>query len=370
MAKRTGVRERHGGRRTTLAEIAAEAGVSLPTVSKVLNDRPDVAPATRARVRGLLDRHHYERGPSSGRHDRRLLSVVCGGLHDPWAAEILRGIEEWTARHEAAVMVSAVPRGGASLAPALDSRNSDGAILVTTRLTDWQTDELRAAGLPAVIIDPASTPPADLPSVGATNWTGGLVATEHLLALGHRRIAVITGPAYFHCSLARLDGYRSALERAGTPVDPDLIRYGDFSAEGGLSRAAELLALPDPPTAVFAGSDEQAFGVYEAARRRGLRIPEDLSVVGFDGLPVACWAFPALTTVWQPLADMGFAAARMLGQLIEDRPPHPNRVELSTELIVRASTSAPRSLTPAPLHGQDRDSSRSPRLRMSSALAV
>jgi LacI family transcriptional regulator len=189
-----------------------------------------------------------------------------------------------------------------------------------------------------VVIDPASTPPADLPSVGATNWAGGLAATEHLLDLGHRRIAAITGPARFHCSLARLDGYRSALGRAGAPADPALVRYGDFSPEGGLAAAAGLLALADPPTAIFAGSDQQAFGVYEAARRRGLRVPEDLSVVGFDGLPAARWASPPLTTVWQPLAEMGSTATQMLGELIEARSLHPNRVELSTELIVRQST--------------------------------
>ena len=340
MDKLTG--ERHDGHRTTLADIAAEAGVSLPTVSKVLNDRPDVSPATRARVREILDQRHYERGAAPARRDLRVFSVVFTGLQDPWAVEILRGIEEWCARHAAAVMISAVPHSGENLALALDGRRCDGVILATTRLTSYVTDALRAAALPVVVVDPASTPPADLPSVGATNWAGGLAATEHLLALGHRRIAVITGPAYFHCALARLDGYRSALDRAGVPADPALVRYGDFSTEGGFSHARELLGLPDPPTAIFAGNDQQSLGAYEAARQRGLRVPEDLSVAGFDGLPIARWASPPLTTVWQPLAEMGAAAAQMLGEFIAGRPPHPNRVELSTELIVRASTCAPR----------------------------
>jgi LacI family transcriptional regulator len=343
VAKFTGEPGRRSGRRTTLAEIAAEAGVSLPTVSKVLNDRGDVAPATRARVRELLSRHRYERGRAAARHGLRVFSVVFTGLQDPWAVEILRGIEEWCARHSAAVMLSAVPHGGENLAAALDGRRCDGVLLATTRLTVPVADALRASALPAVVVDPASDAPPDLPSVGATNWAGGLAAAEHLIALGHRRIAVITGPACFHCSLARLDGFRSALDRAGIAAGPALARYGDFSVEGGLSRAAELLALPDPPTAIFAGNDQQALGTYEAARQRGLRVPEDLSVVGFDGLPIARWASPPLTTVWQPLAEMGTAAARMLGHLIEDRAPHPNRVELSTELIVRASTSPPLS---------------------------
>lgn len=337
MAKQT-------GHRTTLADIAAEAGVSLPTVSKVLNDRPDVAPATRARVKDLLGQRHYERGAPVSRRDLRVFSVAFTGLQDPWAVEILRGIEEWCARHAAAVMISAVPRGGENLALALDSRRCDGVILATTRLTPAVTDALRAAALPAVVVDPANAPPPDLPSVGATNWAGGLTATEHLLALGHRRIAAVTGPARFHCSLARLGGYRSALERAGVPADPALIRYGDFSSDDGLRHATELLALADPPTALFAGNDQQAFGAYEAARQRGLRIPGDLSVVGFDNLPASRWASPPLTTVWQPLAEMGATAARMLAELIAGRPSHPNRVELSTELIVRTSTAAPRGL--------------------------
>ena len=348
MAKFTGEPERHGGRRTTLAEIAAEAGVSLPTVSKVLNDRGDVAPATRARVQELLNQHRYERGGAPARSGLRVFSVVFTGLQDPWAVEILRGIEEWCARHSAAVMLSAVPHSGENLAAVLDGRRCDGVLLATTRLTAPVTDALRASALPAVVVDPASDAPTDLPSIGATNWAGGLAAAEHLIALGHRRIAVITGPAYFHCSLARLDGFRSALDRAGIAADPALVRYGDFSVEGGLGHAAELLALPDPPTAIFAGNDQQALGAYEAARQCGLRVPEDLSVVGFDGLPIARWASPPLTTIWQPLAEMGTAAARMLGHLIEDRAPHPNRVELSTDLIVRASTSSPLSSRAAP----------------------
>ncbi len=331
-------------RRTTLAAIAAEAGVSLPTVSKVVNGRPDVAPSTRARVEQLLDQHQYAR--SGLRRHRRsgLVDLVFNGLDSPWAVEILRGVEEWGAQHETAVAVSSVRHGDArpaSWTSALASHDTDGVILVTTRLTERQLGQLRSAGIPLVVIDPANAPPPEIPSVGATNWAGGLAATEHLLSLGHRRIAAITGPIDYLCSLARVDGYRSGLERAGVRFDQGLVRYGDFQHEGGFARAVELLDLPQRPTAIFAGSDQQAFGVYEAARQRGLRIPEDLSVVGFDELPVARWASPPLTTVRQPLAEMGSAAAQMLGELIEDRPLRSNRVELSTELIVRESTAVP-----------------------------
>jgi LacI family transcriptional regulator len=188
------------------------------------------------------------------------------------------------------------------------------------------------------VVDPVNLPDPDVPSVGATNWAGGMAATDHLLGLGHRRIGAVTGPADYLCSRARIDGYRSALERAGAQFDEALVRQGDFQHEGGFIRGGELLDLPEPPTAIFAGSDQQALGVYEAARQRGLRIPQDLSVVGFDDLPAARWVSPPLTTVGQPLADMGRVAAEMLGDLIDSVPLRSQRVELATELIVREST--------------------------------
>jgi LacI family transcriptional regulator len=187
-------------------------------------------------------------------------------------------------------------------------------------------------------------PPPDLPSVGATNWAGGLAATEHLLSLGHRHIGAIAGPGDYLCSRARIDGYRSALDRAGLRFVPALVRHGDFQHEGGFRRGGELLDLDagaGRPTAIFAGSDQQALGVYEAARQRGLRVPQDLSVVGFDDLPVTRWVSPPLTTIRQPLAEMGRTAAHMLGDLIDGVPLRSRRVELSTELIVRESTAVP-----------------------------
>src|SRR5579862_5384772 len=331
-------------RKTTLAAIAVEAGVSLPTVSKVVNGRPDVAPSTRARVEQLLDQHQYPRNGQRAQRRSGLIDLVFNGLDSPWAVEILRGVEDWGAEHSTAIAVSSVRHGDArpaSWTSAIASHHSDGVILVTTTLTTAQVGQLRGAGIPLVVIDPANTPPPDIPSVGATNWAGGMAATEHLLSLGHRRIGAITGPADYLCSRARVDGYRSALERAGVEFDQALVRHGDFQHEGGFARGGELLDLAERPTAIFAGSDQQALGVYEAARQRGLRIPQDLSVVGFDDLPVARWVPPPLTTVRQPLAEMGRAAAQMLGDLIEGTPLRLSRVELSTELIVRESTAAP-----------------------------
>ena len=269
---------------------------------------------------------------------------MFNGLDSPWAVEILRGVEEWGAAHETGVAVSAVRHGNArpaSWTSGLASHDTDGVILVMSGFTSGQLEQLRAANIPLVVIDPVNPPPPDLPSVGATNWAGGLAATEHLLGLGHRRIGAIAGPGDYLCSRARTDGYRSALERAGIRFDPALVRNGDFEHEGGFVRGGELLDLADPPSAIFAGSDQHAFGLYEAARQRGLRVPQDLSVIGFDDLPVARWVSPPLTSVRQPLAEMGRAAAQMLDELIDGLPLGTNRVELSTELIVRESTAAP-----------------------------
>ncbi|MFF3607971.1 LacI family DNA-binding transcriptional regulator [Streptomyces sp. NPDC002463] len=332
--------------RPTLAVIAAEAGVSQATVSKVINGRSDVAPSTRERIEGLLQAHNYLPPGRQGRARRSgLVDLIIGGLDSAWAVEILRGVEAECARRSVATVVSLVPPGEAtpsSWAALPVLHHSDGVILVTASVTQAQRAQVERAGVALVVIDPIDLPGNGVPSVGATNWAGGLAATEHLLELGHRRIATIGGRKEMLCSQARIDGYRAALERAGIEVDRDLIRFGDFQHESGFRCAQELLALPEPPTAVFAGSDQQAMGVYEAARQGGLSIPQDLSVVGFDDLPMCDWLSPPLTTVRQPLEEMGRVAARTLFQLLEDQPLVSPRMELSTELKVRLSTAPPR----------------------------
>ncbi|HYX59425.1 MAG TPA: LacI family DNA-binding transcriptional regulator, partial [Streptosporangiaceae bacterium] len=183
--------------RTTLAAIAAEAGVSLPTVSKVVNGRRDVAPATRALIERLLHEHQYTRAGTRRHRRSGLVDLVFNGLDSPWAVEILRGVEEWATGHSTAVAVSAVRHGNArpaSWTSGLASHDTDGVILVTSELTGSQLEQLRQADIPLVVLDPGNPPPPDLPSVGATNWAGGLAATEYLLGLGHRRIGAIAGP--------------------------------------------------------------------------------------------------------------------------------------------------------------------------------
>ena len=173
-------------------------------------------------------------------------------------------------------------------------------------------------------------------------FRSGLNATRHLIDLGHTRIGMIGGPSRMMCSRARLDGYRAALETAGLPVDPKLVREGDFHHEAGYSAGRDLLSLSERPTAIFAGNDLQALGLYEAARELGLGIPDDLSVVGFDDLPMARWVGPPLTTVRQPLVAMAETAARLALRLGRGERLSSTRVDLATSLVIRHSTAAPR----------------------------
>lgn len=336
--------ERPVAPRVTIARIAAEAGVSVPTVSKVLNGRPDVAASTRARVEAVIGKYGYRRRADERSWRSQLLELMFHELESTWALEIIRGVEN-VARENGMAVVLADSSGrhtpGQGWLESVLARRPVGIVSVCSDFTTGQLAKLRARDIPLVVVDPAGAPGPETPSIGATNWQGGLTATGHLLALGHRRIAMIGGPGDVLCSRARIDGYRTALETAGLAFDPALVRQGDFHVRSGYRELTTLLALHDRPTAVFAGSDLQALGVYEAARNAGLRIPEDLSVVGFDDLPIARWLTPELTTVRQPLQEMAAAAARLALSLARGQAPESQRVELATSLVVRHSTAAP-----------------------------
>jgi LacI family transcriptional regulator len=328
-------------RKVTIAAIAREAGVSVPTVSRVINGRSDVSPTTRMRVEQLLNQYSYQRRTTSIRSSSGLIDLVFNDLDSPWAVEIIRGVEDVAHAASVGTVVSAIHRRSSSAKQWLDNmrtRSTEGVIFVTSTLEAPLQAELRRLNIPVVIVDPAGVPSQDAPTIGAANWTGGMRATEHLIALGHRRIGFIAGPPQLMCSRARLDGHRTALEAAGLAADDSLIYPGNFYHEAGFAGGTQLLDLPDPPTAIFAASDQMALGVYEAVRRRGLRVADDISVVGFDDLPEVRWCSPPLTTVRQPLAEMGILAARTVLRLAQREKIESPRVELATELIVRDST--------------------------------
>lgn len=332
-------------RGATIAQIAQELGVSVPTVSKVLNGRSDVAADTRARIEEALERHHYQRRkPAPPPAGTGLIDLVFHRLGSSWSMEIIRGVEDAAAAARLSVILSEL--GGVHRPPRawLDTtllRPPLGVLTVASRLTPAQQRQLERRSIPFVVIDTDGEPTPDAHTVGSDNWNGGLIATRHLLALGHRRIAAVSGPTDMLCSRARLDGFRSAHAEAGVVVDDALILPGNFYVETGYRAAHELLTRRDRPTAIFAGSDMAALGVLRAATELGLSVPRDVSVVGYDDLSLAAWATPALTTVRQPLEEMGAMATGMLIDLIEGRQPPTRRINLATELVVRESTAEP-----------------------------
>ncbi|MCC8250818.1 LacI family DNA-binding transcriptional regulator [Saccharothrix luteola] len=326
----------------TIARIAELAGVSTATVSKVVNGRAEVAPETRALVEAVIREHGYRRQKKANR--ATLVELVLHELEGAYAMEIIKGVERVAGEHELAVVLTELNgrhTPGRTWIDGVLARKPAGVITVFSAPDSAQRAQLSSRGIPFVLVDPISDPTHEYPSVGTSNWDGGLAATRHLVDLGHRHIAAITGPSHVLSSRARLDGYRAALDAVGVPVDPALIRVGDFNVVDGLTHARELLRLADPPTAIFAFNDAQALGVYQAAHEAGVRIPHDLSVVGFDDLPSAQWAIPALTTVRQPLSDMAAAATGMIVALSQGDPLPQNRLILTTELIPRASTTGP-----------------------------
>ena len=323
----------------TIAYIAESAGVSVPTVSKVLNGKKGVSDDTRARIEELINRFGYRKPPNRS----NILELVFRELRSMWAVEIIRGVEQVARRNRIGVMVAEFGLHDSSGTPLDDMlARRPQCVLSVAQLSEAEREQLRAKGIPFVVFDPIAELPDDVPFVGATNWRGGRSAAQHLIGLGHRRIAMITGPEDVMCCRARQAGYESAMKSAGLPVDPELTVVSPLTREDGCVAARGLLALREPPTAIFASNDLQALGVYQAAREAGLRIPQDLSVVGFDDLPVVAWADPPLTTVHQPLTEMAAAATELALALGRGENPPQIGVEIATTLIVRDSTAPPK----------------------------
>jgi LacI family transcriptional regulator len=339
-------------RRMTMRQIAEVAGVSIPTISKVLNGRGDVSAATRQRVtEALAELDYLPRGATSLPMARRHVELTFDALINPNNLEIMRGVVDAAQKAGGHVAVSTAPGepAGRQWVNELVRTGRDGLILVTSELSVEQQQRLSQAKLPVVLIDPVNIPEASLPSVGATNFAGGMAATELLLQLGHRRIMMLRGRTSV-CETARFGGFTTALAGAGLAVDASRLPRGDFRYQASVEAAHVLLAVDEPPTAIFAANDFGALAVIDVARQLGLRVPEDLSVVGFDDMMQATTTSPSLTTVKQPLYDMGAVAYEMLTDLIEDRTPASHRLELATTLIVRESTAPPRTHTAVPPH--------------------
>jgi LacI family transcriptional regulator len=334
------------GGAVTIYEVAREAGVSTATVSRVINDRRHVREATRQRVEHAMQRLGYvanrqARGLAGGRS--RVIGLLVYELGSSYFNQLIRGIDAATAAIGYDLMLyttHARSEMEAQHAAELASGRVDGLIFVLAVEIDSYVDRLRRQRVPFVLLDHDRDVPGST-FVTAANRRGAKDAIDHLVGLGHRRIGFITGTPGTSPARERLAGYRDALREADIQFDRSLVVTGDFLEAQGYRATQELLSLDPRPTAIFTSADTAAFGAIKAARAAGLRVPRDISIVGFDDIPEASLVMPPLTTVRQPLQEMGATAVRLLRRLMDEPDATPRRTELLTELVVRESSGPP-----------------------------
>jgi LacI family transcriptional regulator len=329
--------------RVTVRDLAAETGVSIATVSRVLNNQAHVAPHTRELVQAAAERLSGQaagRRTAPARVAQGAVYLRCPYLLTDYFGLIVSSIAETLELHGRPLLLNAGETAQqAAVLPTLASRPGiSGAIIVLPPEPSEQLVDLRARGFPFVVVDPRVPMPRDIAAVSAAHFAGARSITRHLVDLGHRRVGVMAGPHNWLASDARLAGHASVLANVGVLPDPELIRSGEPTAQFGYHAAGELLDLPQRPTALIGFNDKVAVGALAAAAQRGLRVPEELSVAGFDDIDLAQATRPLLTTVRQPLQEMGRLAVSLLIRLIERQRLDALHVELATELVVRDST--------------------------------
>lgn len=329
----------------TMKDVAERAGVSITTVSHVVNGTRFVSEKVRDRVTGVMEELGYRpnilaRGLRRG--ESGTVGLIVPDVTNPYFAEIARSVEDACAERGYGVILcnsDGRPERQKMAVEVLASNRVGGLILVNVGVTRREAALFEGLSIPMVMLD-REIPGVPLDSIQIDNARGGFQATEHLLALGHRRIACLAGPSQVSPSGDRVDGYRQALKQAGIPVDPELIFTGDFTPEGGHACAGQIMTMGKArPTALFACNDLMAFGAITGFSENGLRIPADISVIGFDDISLASYCNPTLTTVAQPRHEMGQMAVKILLERMFKDSPQPGRpVFLKTELRVRRST--------------------------------
>ena len=323
----------------TIQDVAKTAGVSVSTVSRVLNGKLDVASETQDRIRSVIDDLGYTTNlaaRSMRSFKKNMVGLIMPDIAYPFAVEVMKGVNRAIAESEFDLIVYTTgdvrKSGRASheqkYVSLLNNSITDGTIIVAPVTGEFSTEA------PIVSIDPLMSDP-NYPSVHATNHQGATEVMNYLMGLGHKRIGFISGRAELESSNRRFMGYRDALEQAGLPVAEELVASGDYTTETGVKCARELLALKKPPTAIFASNDQTAMGVFQAAQEMGLRIPEELSVVGFDNIMDS--KYMGLTTVDQFISEMGFVATQMLIKLINGEALDSQTYKMQTRLVVRNS---------------------------------
>lgn len=330
-------------RGVTIMDVARASGVSYATVSRVLSGYEFVKESTRSRVVEAVEHLGYvanlqARSLAGGRS--QIIGLLVPNLDNSYVGTIARGIDQALERANYDLMLYTTHRhpGKESIyVSAIANGLTEGLLLVTPLVPMTYLDALREQNFPYVLIDQVDAA-EDSSVVEATNWQGAYEATRYLIQLGHTRIAFIKGALAVRSAVDRLRGYKAALADCDIPIKEELVIEGDFLQRTGYETTKRLLQNVDPPpTAIFASNDLSAFGAMEAIREAGLRIPEDISIIGFDDIPQASLVYPKLTTVHQPLEQMGRVAVKMLLERIEDRSHPPQRVTLATQFVIRDS---------------------------------
>src|SRR6266851_7764171 len=332
-------------RRTTINDIAKRASLSKASVSRALNGKQDVDPETRKRVLKLAAQMGYvpsasARALSNGRSN--CLGLLVPTLTWPWILEVLRGVAAEVEPSGYSLILYTTTDGEDSerafMSQVVPAGAVDGLALVIPFGMLAYIEGLAKGGLPVVVVDDRGHYP-DLPTVATTNVEGGRTATHHLIEQGRQRIAMLNGPHDFGCNRERLEGYKSALKEAGLRFDPRHVIDSDFKETGGASAMSALLEADPRLDAVFVANDIMAFGAMRALRSAGRLIPDDVAVVGFDDVPASAMTHPPLTTIRQPLYEMGRTAASMVMAAVRGESIA-KRTELPTSLVVRDSSGA------------------------------
>jgi len=333
---------------STIQEVASAAGVSTATVSRALSNPEVVAKATRRKVMNAVAALEYS--PNAAAKSLRTLRtgkllVTVPDIANPFFSLIIQGIEEAAQREGYAVLLGDTrqePQREERYALMLRRKEADGLIFLGHRLPKTLAGWMREHSATAPVVNGCEfSPRLGVPSAHIDNAAAAHQAMDHLYRLGHRRIGLITGPLVSPLSRDRLRGAmsRAAAQNAKRQL---AVVHGDFSIDSGIAAAAQLLKQADSPTAVFCFNDEMAIGVMDYAHRRKLRVPDDLSVVGFDDIRFARYLTPALTTISQPMLDIGRETVRLLLEILRDSKAKPASVTLAHKLLIRASTAAPR----------------------------
>ncbi|MDB5081994.1 MAG: transcriptional regulator [Chloroflexi bacterium] len=346
--------------RLTISDIARKAGVSKTTVSRVLNNRPDVEDKTRSHVLNIIEENNYVPSPIAVgyvKNKTHLIGLVSPAEMHSWQIEVFQGVVAGLKDYNYQLLLlphypDEAAESSKEFDRILNNGLADGLIVLHPSLVQSYFQKLSNAELPVVAIDDASSlSNLAIPSIGANNYTGALQAVRHLIGLGHRKIAFIGANNNFRFTRDRLDGYKAAHTQAGLVFNPDFVKIYDedivnfrfLQEQIGYKSTLALLAQEKPLpsyTAIFAETDEMAIGVMRALNEHGLRIPDDISLVGFDDLPKASYTTPALTTVHQPTREMGKMVVKLLMDMIDGKIIGQKRHELDTEVIIRASTRA------------------------------